>query len=87
MEEEYDFICTSIRKGQVELGCHIDEKTGHYLPDTVYLVIFEGEDEEALDYAYGAEEIYEMVRCYTKDSPYYKSLHACMQLGHTFEWV
>lgn len=85
-DESEDFFCSSIRRGQVELGCHIDEKTLLYLPETVYLVIYDAE-EVPFDFAYGTDEIYAMVDSYFPDSPFYLDIHRCMQLGHIIEWV
>jgi hypothetical protein len=85
-ERESDYICTVIRYEDVEMGCHIDPMTKNYIHETVYLAIYD-ETEHAIDIAYGAEEIYDMVRDYAPTNYYYKDIHLCMMEGHDWGWV
>jgi len=85
-ERDSDYICTVIRYGDVELGCHIDPMTRQYIHETVHLAIYD-DNEHAIDVAYGAEEIYDMVKGYDSSDPYYEDIHRCMMEGHDWDWL
>lgn len=80
------YTYTAIRRGDVEIACHMDENTGEYITDTVHIILYDNKD-VAIEIGYEPDGVFELAERYRGNKIYGKDIQKAVTAATNIGWL